>query len=143
MSIKFVSRSVEETFDLGKKFASGEIIDISEIKVFMLKGELGSGKTSFVRGFSSFFGLEDLVSSPSFTVINEYVNKNAKIAHLDFYRIKSPEEIEEIGFYELIDNFDFVFIEWPEKIENKLKNASVLNFYYSESEGERIIEVEG
>lgn len=142
MSIKFISRRVTETFDLGKKFASGEIIDISKIKIFMLKGELGSGKTSFVRGFCSFFGVEDFVSSPSFTVINEYVSNNVKIAHLDFYRIKSPEEIGEIGFYELIDNFDFIFIEWPEKIEDKLKNVCVLNFYYSESEGERIIEVE-
>ncbi|MCX7821178.1 MAG: tRNA (adenosine(37)-N6)-threonylcarbamoyltransferase complex ATPase subunit type 1 TsaE [Brevinematales bacterium] len=143
MSIKFLSKSISETFDLGRKFATGEIVDLSRIKIFLLQGELGSGKTSFVRGFCSHFGLDTLVSSPSFTIINEYYNERIKILHIDFYRVKSVEELTEIGFYELFDNSDFVFIEWPEMIEKSLaNNFCILKFFYGEEEGYRLIEME-
>ncbi len=141
MSIKFLSKSVEETFNFGIRFAAGEIININKKKVFFLKGELGSGKTSFVRGFCSFWDLEDYVSSPSFSLVNEYFNEKVKIIHADFYRLKSSNELDEIGFNELIENSDYVFIEWPEIIENSFKNFCILYFFYSEIEEERIIEV--
>ncbi|MGC8766026.1 MAG: tRNA (adenosine(37)-N6)-threonylcarbamoyltransferase complex ATPase subunit type 1 TsaE [Brevinematia bacterium] len=140
MNIKLISKEVNETFLFGKKLASGKLLELKDAKVFLLIGELGSGKTSLVRGFCSHWKLDRLVSSPSFTIINEYSSDKVKISHIDLYRIKSIEEIEELGINEIIYNSDYVFIEWPELIIDSLgNNYCTITFSYGENETERVI----
>ncbi len=141
MSIKLLSHSVNETFEFGKQFAFGKFFKVEKRSIFLLKGELGSGKTSFVRGFCSFWKVDEYVSSPSFTIVNEYSNDKVKIIHIDFYRLKSIEEIEEIGFYELVQDADYTFIEWPNIVESSLENYYLINFSYGEKDNEREIEI--
>ncbi len=93
-------------------------------KVFLLEGELGAGKTTFVKMVCEYLGVEEMVDSPTFSIVNKYdytlAGKNKSIYHLDLYRISSPEEALDLGIYELLDSGDWVFIEWPGVIESLL-----------------------
>ena len=85
----YVSNSVEETIEIGKNFGS----NLSCGNIVSLIGNLGSGKTKFVQGISKFFDVKEIVSSPTFTLINEYNGNFCKIIHFDLYRLKTTEEI--------------------------------------------------
>lgn len=90
---------------------------------YILLGDLGAGKTSFVKAMNSVLGSVDTVSSPSFSLVNIYRASNGKrIYHLDLYRIESMEEALDIGIEEYIASEDFLFIEWPEIIEPLIDN---------------------
>jgi len=81
-------------------------------------GDMGSGKTTFIKGLCNILGTGDLVSSPTFTIVNEYdLEGGDLIYHFDFYRIKKSEELLDIGFYDYCSENNYVFIEWPEKAE--------------------------
>lgn len=86
-----------------------------EILLFSL-GDLGSGKTKFTEGFLEFFGLEDEISSPTFTIVNEYYKNNLYIYHFDVYRLEDLDEFYAIGGTEYFDN-GICLIEWGELIE--------------------------
>jgi tRNA threonylcarbamoyladenosine biosynthesis protein TsaE len=91
------------------------IDDYSDVKVFALKGDLGAGKTALVKAFANCLEIKDNVSSPTFSLVNEYGNP-AFIYHFDLYRLESQNEILQIGFEDYIDSGNYCFIEWPEKI---------------------------
>jgi tRNA threonylcarbamoyladenosine biosynthesis protein TsaE len=81
-------------------------------------GEMGVGKTTFIKALCRILETLDLVSSPTFAIINEYSTKKGKsVYHFDFYRIKTPVELLDIGFYDYCTNEAYCFIEWPEKAE--------------------------
>ncbi|HRP02164.1 MAG TPA: tRNA (adenosine(37)-N6)-threonylcarbamoyltransferase complex ATPase subunit type 1 TsaE [Candidatus Kapabacteria bacterium] len=111
----WISKSEEETIELGKQFA--QFLHLKDI--ILLNGELGAGKTEFVKGVCQYFEVEDLVTSPTFTIINQYQgsinNRDFSIFHIDLYRIKKADELAEIGFGECLnDNDSIKFVEWPE-----------------------------
>ncbi|SUO95543.1 tRNA (adenosine(37)-N6)-threonylcarbamoyltransferase complex ATPase subunit type 1 TsaE [Suttonella ornithocola] len=83
--------------------------------VIYLHGDLGSGKTTFVSLFLKQFGLQEQVSSPSYTLINEYTIDNIHILHADLYRLSSPDELIYLDVDEWEQRADTIFIEWPEK----------------------------
>jgi tRNA threonylcarbamoyladenosine biosynthesis protein TsaE len=88
-------------------------------RIWLLKGEIGAGKTTFMHSMARRIGVLDNVSSPSFGIINEYRSEAGDaVFHFDLFRVKSFEEIMELGFYEYIDSGNYCFIEWPEKIED-------------------------
>ena len=87
----------------------------SSMRVFVLQGELGAGKTTFVRLFASNFGIENQVSSPTFTLMNVYTAENCTIHHFDLYRLSSLEEALEWGFEDFVASGDYNFIEWAER----------------------------
>ena len=94
-------------------------------KLFLFIGEMGAGKTTFIKKFISHIGGEE-TDSPTFSLVNECWLKNGEKAyHFDFYRINSPEEALDIGIEEYLYSNDFCFIEWPQKIENLLPNNFV------------------
>jgi len=78
-----------------------------------LEGELGTGKTTFVRHVCETLGVEDLVTSPSFAIANLYHTPEFPIAHLDLYRLDTPGQLEEIGALDFLDGRHLVFVEWP------------------------------
>lgn len=84
-------------------------------KVFLLDAPMGAGKTTFIKSLCQYLGVMDVMSSPTYSIVNEYHTKNnSKIFHFDLYRLQRPEELMDIGFEEYIDSGCYCFIEWPE-----------------------------
>lgn len=87
---------------------------------------MGAGKTTFIKALCNELGSVDVVTSPSFTLVNEYLtHKNDYIYHFDFYRIKKLEEAFDFGFEEYLDSGKYCFIEWPERIETLLPESVI------------------
>ena len=121
---KFVSNNEFDTKNFAKKLAS----KLQPQDVIVLTGELGSGKTKFTEGFLSYFGLENEISSPTFTIVNEYKKGNINIYHFDVYRLEDSSEFYEIGGEEYFEN-GICLIEWGELIEDALpKNYIHITF---------------
>lgn len=141
----YISKSQDETIDIGKNFAA----DLPPGSVIGLKGNLGTGKTQFVKGVTAYFKVNEIVNSPTFLIVNEYVsniasNSGLKIFHFDLYRINSPDELSTIGFDEYINDENSIsLIEWSELAEKYLnKQLKTVTFEYGEKENERIIKTE-
>lgn len=116
---KVVSRSEEETMQIAADFAQ----KVSAGDIICLQGELGSGKTHFVKGFVKAFGINsDDVRSPTYTLINEYLS-DPPIYHFDCYRIEDPIEAIEFGAEEYFYGNGVCVIEWPERIQSILPDA--------------------
>lgn len=93
-----------------------EMLDHQEVKVCLIKGEMGSGKTTLVRDICQLLEVEDNVASPTFSLVNEYKSKFGPIYHFDFYRLKSVEEALDAGVEEYFYSGHLCLIEWPELI---------------------------
>jgi tRNA threonylcarbamoyladenosine biosynthesis protein TsaE len=83
--------------------------------IILITGEVGTGKTTLIKEYCKLIGVEETVNSPTYTLINEYQNKRGKILHMDLYRVKDINEINELGLFEYLEN-NIVIIEWPEII---------------------------
>lgn len=98
------------------KEAAKQLIEFAkEQRVFLFDAPMGAGKTTFIKSLCQHLGVTDTMSSPTYSIVNEYHTKlNRKIFHFDLYRLKSPEELFELGFDEYITSGNYLFIEWPE-----------------------------
>lgn len=112
---QFLSKSENDTKDFAKLLAS----HLKSTDIIVLTGDLGSGKTKFTEGILSYFGLENEISSPTFTIVNEYQKDDIKIYHFDVYRLEDSTEFYEIGGEEYFAN-GICLIEWGELIEDAL-----------------------
>lgn len=112
----FVSHSENDTIKFADEFAS----KLDAHSIIVLSGDLGSGKTKFTEGILKHFGLEDEVSSPTFTIVNEYDSKDFKIFHFDLYRLADVDEFYAMGGEEYLQNGLCIF-EWGEMIEEILQ----------------------
>ncbi|MCG8374833.1 MAG: tRNA (adenosine(37)-N6)-threonylcarbamoyltransferase complex ATPase subunit type 1 TsaE [Balneolales bacterium] len=132
-----LSSSVLETIQFGAKFASG----LNPGDVVCLKGDLGAGKTHFVKGIASFFGVKtEQVQSPTFTLINEY-SGTLPIYHFDCYRLKNEREALEIGAEEYFYGEGISVVEWPQKVGNLLPPECVWVTITHVGEHQRNIEI--
>lgn len=109
------SRSEADSFQLAKKL--GEKAKKGEI--YCLEGELGTGKTVFAKGFAKGLKIDEIVDSPTFTIVKEYRGRE-KLYHFDVYRIEDIEELQEIGFSEMISGDAICLIEWASQIEEEI-----------------------
>ena len=107
-----------------------------------LEGELGTGKTTFVRGFLVALGATTAVRSPTYTLLEEYELGTLCVAHLDLYRLEGREQIEELGIRELLDRTHVVLVEWPERGTGALP-ASDVTVALAYANGGRIVRVSG
>lgn len=141
----FETSNERETFNLGRQFAkrlkNGDIVAIY--------GDLGAGKTEFVKGICDYFNVDDIVTSPTFTIMNHYSSeksgKPVSIYHIDLYRLKTEKEIEDIGFDECLVSRDCIkIIEWAEKANGMLpeKRYNVYIRQDENSDTHRSIEIE-
>jgi len=106
--------------------ASRILNTFSENRVFALFGKMGAGKTTFIKAFCRRLHVKDIVNSPTFAIVNEYLNTNGEsIYHFDFYRLKKESEAIDIGYEEYVYSGCYCFMEWPEMIENLLPEGYV------------------
>ncbi len=98
----------------------------SDKSVWCFRGEMGAGKTTLIKAICDQLGVQDAMSSPTFSIVNEYSDKeNESVYHFDFYRIKDEDEAREIGAEEYFYSGNYCFIEWPEKVAGLLPDDRV------------------
>ena len=118
--MEYISENIIDLELIGKK-----IIKYSNKKsnIFTFEGEMGVGKTALIKIILKHLKVKDLVKSPTFSIVNEYLTSDNKIIyHFDFFRIKDKIEVINIGFEDYLDSSNFCFIEWPNRIKNLLPN---------------------
>ena len=121
---EFTTNSAEETIELGRKLAA----EWRPPKLVLLRGDLGAGKTTMVKGIAEAFDAAspDDVTSPTFTLIHEYRGPEVSVYHIDLYRIETPRELDTLGLDELInDERNLVLIEWGEKFPKLVRERDV------------------
>ena len=122
-------------------FISKKIIENFKSKVFLFYGEMGVGKTAFIKSICKHLNVLDVVSSPTFSIVNQYVNDQDEFMyHFDFYRTNNKNEIFDIGYEEYLFSDSFCFIEWPERLDNLLPNK-YLEIKMKLRDGNRVIRI--
>lgn len=119
--MQFESNSAEETFDFAKELAK----DAKAGDVFCLHGDLGVGKTVFSQGFAAGLGITEPISSPTFTIVQQYDDGRLPFYHMDVYRISDEEEMFEVGFDDMVEGEGVCLIEWASLI------AGILPMHYT------------
>lgn len=133
-----VTHSANETIQLGKEFASG----LRRRDVVALYGDLGSGKTQFAKGVCLGLGVRHQVTSPTFTILNEYTEGKYPVYHFDFYRLRSLEELTEIGFDEYLFGDGVCLVEWADLVESRLRtNRYDVKMNLGADENDRIVHI--
>lgn len=136
--MELVSQSPEETEAIGARFAEA----LRPGDVVALEGDLGAGKTAFVRGVLRGLGYAGRVTSPTFAIANEYETSRAAVVHCDMYRILDESALYELGFGEYLDGRRVVLIEWSENIRYALpETRKTVRIVYGEAPDERKIEM--
>lgn len=110
-------KSLDTIHEAAKEFVK----EMGEGKVFAFYGKMGAGKTTFIKALCEALGVEDVITSPTFAIINEYTDgKGDPIYHFDFYRIKKLEEVYDMGYEDYFYSGNLCLLEWPELIEDIL-----------------------
>jgi tRNA threonylcarbamoyladenosine biosynthesis protein TsaE len=99
---------------------AGMILSNASTKTLLFYGDMGVGKTTLIKELAKKLGVQDTLSSPTYSIVNEYLLDSDKLYHFDFYRIKTEEEALDIGIEDYFDSDHWKLIEWPEKISNLL-----------------------
>lgn len=136
-SIKIEVNGLPDLENAAKKiinFAQGE-------QIFILEGEMGTGKTTLIKNLTKYIGVEEVVTSPTFSIVNEYNANDKVIYHFDFYRIKNLQEAYDIGYEEYFYSGNTCFIEWPGKVESLLPEHYVKIEITTVNENERILSI--
>ncbi|HLA56621.1 MAG TPA: tRNA (adenosine(37)-N6)-threonylcarbamoyltransferase complex ATPase subunit type 1 TsaE [Flavobacterium sp.] len=122
---------MEFTFPLDEiHIAAKELLAQNPAKVILFNGEMGAGKTTFIKALSKELGVTDTTSSPTFSLVNEYQSNDGLVYHFDVYRLKSETEALDMGIEEYLYSGNWCFIEWAEKIPNLLPEVySVVNLW--------------
>ena len=139
MSMEIRIKSIEEIAVAAKEFVAA----MGERKVFAFYGKMGAGKTTFIKAVCEELGVEDVINSPTFAIVNEYVDGQGEpIYHFDFYRIKNQQEVMDLGYEDYVYSGHVCFMEWPELIENLLPDDAVKVTIEEEIDGGRVLVVD-
>jgi tRNA threonylcarbamoyladenosine biosynthesis protein TsaE len=136
---KITTKSEIETFDFAKNFAK----NLKGGEVIGLIGDLGAGKTVFVKGLASGLGIKENVNSPTFALMKVYKIKNSKtriknLVHIDTYRTKNPEDVTAIGAFDYFSRDDTItVVEWADKIKKELKKSKATIFEFLSAKNNR------
>ncbi len=134
MEIKI--NSLDDIREAAREF----IQHIGEARVFAFYGKMGAGKTTFVKAICEELGCTDVITSPTFAIVNEYTSSNnTPIYHFDFYRIKKLEEVYDMGYEEYFYSGALCLIEWPELIEEILPDDAIRVSITEQKDGSRIV----
>lgn len=123
MSFTLIVDDLEQLPKIAKEFLKRTSLH----KKFVFYGEMGVGKTTLIKELSLQLGVNDVVSSPTFSIVNEYLTKeNCKIYHFDFYRLEDEQEAFDMGYEEYFFSDAYCFIEWPDKIPNLIEDDMIV-----------------
>lgn len=137
MEIKI--QSLEEISSATRQFVES----IGERRIFAFYGSMGAGKTTFIKAICEELGVEDVITSPTFAIVNEYTTGTGKpLYHFDFYRIKKLDEFYDMGGEDYFGSGNICFIEWPELIEDVLPEEAVIVNIKEVDDGSRLVTVE-
>ena len=129
-------KSLDTIQEAAKEFING----MGEGKVFAFYGKMGAGKTTFIKALCETLGVKDVITSPTFSLINEYTDgKGNSIYHFDFYRIKKLEEVYDMGYEDYFYSRAICFLEWPELIEELLPENAVKVTIEEQADGTRSV----
>ncbi len=139
MTREFTTTSPQETIALGKVLAAS----LAPPKLVLLRGDLGAGKTTLVKGIAEGFeaASQNDVTSPTFTLIHEYRGPSATLYHIDLYRVDTQRELETLGLDDLMDDRSVLLIEWGDKFERFERERDVEVALERISENERLIKL--
>ncbi|MCR5043056.1 MAG: tRNA (adenosine(37)-N6)-threonylcarbamoyltransferase complex ATPase subunit type 1 TsaE [Bacteroidaceae bacterium] len=137
--MEFRINSLNEIDKAAKDFVAA----MGDRKVFAFYGKMGAGKTTFIKAVCEELGVEDVINSPTFAIVNEYVDgKGEPVYHFDFYRIKNLQEVMDIGYEDYVYSGHVCFMEWPELIENLLPDDAVKVTIEEKTDGGRVVQFE-
>lgn len=137
----YTSKSTEDSENLGymlaKKLHTG-----GNLSAFIaMRGEMGVGKTAFVRGFASYFGISG-VKSPTYSIVNEHRHGDTSIFHFDMYRVESEDDLLSIGFYDYLSRRGYAIVEWSENIDEFIPDTAIfVTISRTENPDARTIEI--
>ena len=119
------------------------VLQHSKSKILLFFGPMGSGKTTLIKEIAKLLGVDDVTSSPTFSLVNEYQSdREGQLFHFDFYRIEDEEEAYDMGIEEYLDSGAWCFMEWPDKVQNLLPLESVVIKLTINQDNTRTIEIE-
>ena len=136
--MKLTIRSLDTIRETAHEF----VANMGQASVFAFYGKMGAGKTTFVKALCEELGVEDVITSPTFAIVNEYqsTHTGGPIYHFDFYRIKKLDEVYDMGYEDYFYSGAPCFLEWPELIEEILPNDAVKVTITEQEDGTRIVE---
>lgn len=137
--MRFISNSVEETEMLGIQLAQ----KLSGGTVVAFTGDLGAGKTAFVRGLARGLEIEGRVTSPTFTIVNEYDGGTCPLFHFDLYRLGDPDELFDIGWEDYLARGGICAVEWSERAADILDDCVYVDITRGEHDTQRVVVIEG
>ncbi len=141
MTREFITKSAEETIALGQQL----VPLLAPPKIVLLRGDLGAGKTTLVKGIAQGFqaALEEEVTSPTFTLVHEYRGPSAMLYHIDLYRVDTSRELETLGLDDLMDDNSVLLIEWGDKFPRLKRERDVEIALERISENGRTVRISG
>lgn len=136
--MKLTIRSLDTIRETAHEF----VANMGQASVFAFYGKMGAGKTTYVKAICEELGVEDVITSPTFAIVNEYqsTKTGGPIYHFDFYRIKKLDEVYDMGYEDYFYSGAPCFLEWPELIEEILPNDAVKVTITEQEDGTRIVE---
>ena len=135
MEIKI--NSLSEISTAAKQFVAA----MGDNTIFAFYGHMGAGKTTFIKAICEELGVKDVITSPTFAIVNEYTDGHGEpVYHFDFYRIKKLEEVYDIGFEDYVESGSVCLMEWPELIEDILPADTVKVSITEQPDGTRLVE---
>ncbi len=137
---EFTIHHLDEIREVPRRFLDA----MDDRTVFAFRGTMGAGKTTFIKALCEELGVQDVINSPTFAIVNEYgpTDDGRLIYHFDFYRINKPEEAYDFGYEDYIYSDALCFIEWPEKIEELLPPDTVNVYLEEQPDGSRRVVME-
>ena len=138
--MEFITNSPEETEALGAALGSR----LAPGTVIAYQGDLGAGKTAFTRGVACGLGAKESVTSPTYTIVNEYLSGKYPLFHFDMYRLASSDDLFDIGWEDYLDRGGICAVEWSENVEEAIEDDAVrVAIRRGEDDTSRIITIEG
>ena len=137
--MNYTTNSAAQTEALGARLAG--TLRPGDVVAFF--GDLGAGKTAFVRGMAAGLGVREPVTSPTYTIVNEYLSGDMPLFHFDLYRLTGPDDLFDIGWEDYLDRGGILAVEWSERISDALENPVCISIERAGGENDRRITIEG